>query len=365
MKKFIVSFTFLQITVLTLVGIVVFSAVYSVKQGMARELAFSTRNNLLMENHRDAFLQLGNSKGQFSKVEYCIDRCESIFQLNDSSFLRTIIFPVKYQAEGKVKGVLNFYYPAFEGWKIGLASWFAFLLFTLPFLFVMMKSYRREELLNLRIGQGEVLNKIASRVAHDIRSPIEALKSVSGILGESKNQEVSLLKMAISRIESISKDLLSERKKYRVVEINVNEILENLITEKKTEDRAKNIVFKLEVWKKNILTNIGEDELYRIISNLINNSLDAGATEICIKSEKIEKYFCISIVDNGPGIEDELIPKVLNGGFSSKGTDGNGIGVSSSKDIIEEINGRFSIENLRPHGLKIKMEILLIKSETV
>ena len=65
--------------------------------------------------------------------------------------------------------------------------------------------------------------------------------------------------------------------------------------------------------------------------------------EIKIKSEA--KYVKISILDSGPGIPTEIQDKIMEPFFTTKEVGaGSGLGLSTSKGIIEEVNGKFYLD---------------------
>ena len=82
------------------------------------------------------------------------------------------------------------------------------------------------------------------------------------------------------------------------------------------------------------------------ILNLIMNAYesleksDKKIIEIKIKNEA--KYVKISILDSGPGIPSEIQDKIMEPFFTTKEVGaGSGLGLSTSKGIIEEHNGKF------------------------
>jgi signal transduction histidine kinase len=71
-------------------------------------------------------------------------------------------------------------------------------------------------------------------------------------------------------------------------------------------------------------------------------------------SEQSESCIEIKIRDYGPGIPEELLPKVMDPFFTTKGQQGTGLGLSICKEIIElEHNGEFLISNNPTQGLEI------------
>ena len=73
----------------------------------------------------------------------------------------------------------------------------------------------------------------------------------------------------------------------------------------------------------------------------------------------VSAYICnekmtVVIKDNGRGIPEDLMPKILSGGFSTK-EKGCGIGLSFAKQKIEESGGEFSIQSRPDYGTEISL----------
>lgn len=96
---------------------------------------------------------------------------------------------------------------------------------------------------------------------------------------------------------------------------------------------------------------INDDELLKVLSNIIRNSLDALKEVknpiIKFKSYNIHNAVVINISNNGPKIPKEIISKIFEAGFSTKSNiDGDrGFGLSIVKEIISKCNGRISINS--------------------
>lgn len=96
------------------------------------------------------------------------------------------------------------------------------------------------------------------------------------------------------------------------------------------------------------LTVIGyKNEFKHVLLNIINNAKDAivkkrGRDEarfIRLDSAIKEGFVTIKIEDNGGGVRQEIIDKIFEPQFSTKGDEGSGIGLSISKIIIQEHHG--------------------------
>lgn len=95
------------------------------------------------------------------------------------------------------------------------------------------------------------------------------------------------------------------------------------------------------------------NELIQILINILNNAVDVlvqnkikNAT-INLNTYKADKNkVIIEVEDNGGGINEEIIDKVFEPYFSTKGKNGNGIGLYMCKTIIQnQLNGTIGVAN--------------------
>lgn len=91
---------------------------------------------------------------------------------------------------------------------------------------------------------------------------------------------------------------------------------------------------------------IDEKSFKQAVLNLIQNSLavldETGIIKIEASTEK--NYVIIHIVDNGPGIPEELQPKIFDPYFTTRAT-GTGLGLTIVYKIIKEHNGEISFSS--------------------
>lgn len=100
----------------------------------------------------------------------------------------------------------------------------------------------------------------------------------------------------------------------------------------------------------------------QIILNILQNALDACITStktkktVQIKIFKKDTFLNISIEDNGDGISEKNIKNIFKPFFTTK-KDGNGIGLTSVKKIIEkDFYGQILVESSLESGTKFTLK---------
>lgn len=202
--------------------------------------------------------------------------------------------------------------------------------------------------------------KIAQQVAHDIQSPLEILKSLQEDLDVKDNKfEEKVLNDAIERIIAISDDLLTNKR--HIETLNPTCTLSEILHEKKCQfgDITFNIDYKL---NDNANIEFNSSYLKRIISNIINNSIEANAKSITLNACEKKGEVHLSISDDGDGIEDKVLPQIFEDAYTTKEA-GHGIGLSFAKTLIEEFGGNISaIKNGKGLSIEIVLPIVELSS---
>ena len=93
-----------------------------------------------------------------------------------------------------------------------------------------------------------------------------------------------------------------------------------------------------------------ETEIEQVLYNLVRNSIQAMGDKL--ENRKIEfvaslinSYVHLECIDNGPGIKPEHLDKIFLPLFSTKGNQGNGLGLSICKEIMQKNRGDLVCES--------------------
>jgi len=89
-------------------------------------------------------------------------------------------------------------------------------------------------------------------------------------------------------------------------------------------------------------------ELNQVWTNLIDNALDAmeavGRGRLTIRTEKDHEYAKISIIDNGPGIPEEIVSRIFDPFFTTKDIGkGTGMGLDVVSRIVNQHHGSVKV----------------------
>lgn len=168
---------------------------------------------------------------------------------------------------------------------------------------------------------------IAKQAAHDIRAPLTALQFlVNEMNGGSAHEE--LLKTIIGRINNIANDLLHAGRNRAsslavtkaVTKAVLAKTIDRLCQEKELQLRRQGVALCIQ-WNCRedfeIQTDLGE--LTRVLSNLINNAVEAGASRVTVKVSVQKGSIRFAVVDNGVGFENKSPKKATSHGLGLNG----------------------------------------------
>lgn len=125
----------------------------------------------------------------------------------------------------------------------------------------------------------------------------------------------------------------------------------------------------VEVDKSNLVllrAAVNRNSLIQVLVNLFINAMHAmpdGGKILVSTSTAEDNHVCIRVRDTGSGIPEDILPRVIEPLFTTKGDGGSGLGLAICKEIIEiEHNGQFKIENHPQGGVEVSL-ILPVSQE--
>ncbi|MCC6447480.1 MAG: HAMP domain-containing histidine kinase, partial [Chitinophagaceae bacterium] len=202
------------------------------------------------------------------------------------------------------------------------------------------------------------VSNLAKRVAHDIRSPLAALKVVREMGTSNLEPDVSkLLSMSIDRITDIANTILPKNKielstKLAVESSFIWMLIDQIVSEKRVEYKNTNnvsIQFTTEGTPFELNAVCNSSEFMRSISNIINNSIEAKIEnkpiQIDLRLYSENNKVLLTISDNGKGISSEILPKVFDESFSHGKSQGTGLGLFQVKQAVKSWGGDAHIES--------------------
>ena len=191
-------------------------------------------------------------------------------------------------------------------------------------------------------------------VSHDVRTP---LAKISWELSKENKEEFDTknIQDQVIKISNILEGLnltisLSNIDKESFREESPLKVIRKLIVDKLNENPEREIIFKNNIKNQNVKIKMDPNLFYRMLENILKNSLIYTEGKIRVKISDSEDTLKISIIDEGGGVSENIIEKIHNEDLTNITT--HGLGIFISKQITELHDGTFIIKNNHP-GLEV------------
>jgi PAS domain S-box-containing protein len=220
------------------------------------------------------------------------------------------------------------------------------------------------------LGRAKKLSEIgtfATAVAHELRSPLAAIKVGAYNIGrkttekEKIGKHLIVIDKKVSEGDKIISNILhfAELALPATGMINVCELLKNSEEIVKAKYQKKIIqIADNTPQMKDVYINCDPDQLQEVFSNVLNNAFEAlgeeGRIDIAIFPEN--HTVKIIIKDNGPGIPPAIRDKVFEPFVTTK-SKGTGLGLAISREIIENHKGNITIDSGREEGTTVTITL--------
>jgi len=211
--------------------------------------------------------------------------------------------------------------------------------------------------------------RFLSDVAHELCSPLARLRMGLGIMeNRIEASQRDIFREVSDEVDSISK-LVNELLSFSRAELSPEDIKLSSVNLKKTiqpilerEKGTTNVT--MAGIDDDMCVNAQPELLSRAVANLVRNAVRyAGESDpIQISAEQSDGCIRINFDDSGPGVPDELLPRIFDPFFRiekdrGRDTGGAGLGLAIVKTCIESCRGTVSAENLRPAGFRVTIEL--------
>ncbi|MGE8055124.1 ATP-binding protein [Bacillus mycoides] len=209
-----------------------------------------------------------------------------------------------------------------------------------------------------------VIGTMSTTIAHEIRNPLTALKGFTQMQKERNPADTMSYDIMLQEIERINGFvselmLLGKPKPINYEWCNIREILLYVVQLMESYATQYKVKFHLQVDGNLPVINGDDKQLKQVLLNIIKNGIESmpEGGDIQIRAyEKAGENLCISVEDQGLGIENEKIEKIGKAFYTTK-ENGTGLGLMITYKIIEEHQGSIAIES--SIGIGTKVEIYL------
>ncbi len=201
-----------------------------------------------------------------------------------------------------------------------------------------------------------VIGDLTSGLVHEIKNllnPISFLDLMMNDLSVKHQQYAEYIYDSRTRILELIDEvrLLSKEEEvhYKTSSYSLSLLIKEVVNLSLLDEDVKNqtIYFELN-YQGNV--QIDKNKIIQVLLNLIRNAAHALTNMpekgiITIKTQEENGFVTISIIDNGIGMGKEVLDKIWQPFFTTKGDNGTGLGLDICRNIIENHGGEIGCES--------------------
>jgi len=224
--------------------------------------------------------------------------------------------------------------------------------------------------------------EVARRLAHEIKNPLTPIQLSAErlrrrLLSTLKEPDAEILDRAthtiVQQVETMQQmvNAFSEYARapeMRITRFSLNQLVTDVADLYRSQDPRAVIQLLLDDKLETVEADRGR--VRQILNNLVTNALEAlegVASPILEITTRLESggdasYAVVTVCDNGPGFQRELLGRVFDPYVTSK-PKGTGLGLAIVKKIVEEHGGRIDADNRSEGGARVRV-VLPVKDST-
>lgn len=221
-----------------------------------------------------------------------------------------------------------------------------------------------QESLRQALQQKEHLAALGGAVAkinHDLKGILSRAILVFDNLEESQDPEVRkiapTLISSIDRAVALCSETLSyvgtEQPKIQWEVFAITDIISELTEQSPDTTQITSTVphgFRIEADK---------TQMFRVLSNLVNNAIEAGSSEVQFSADVQDQRLTLSVGDNGPGMPPRAQENLFKPFKGSTKPNGAGLGLASSRELIRAHGGELSLTETSGEGTVFTLHLPL------
>lgn len=220
------------------------------------------------------------------------------------------------------------------------------------------------------------LGTLAAGLAHELRNPLVSIQTFSALLKERgtdldfQHEFSAVVQRDVNRIASIVENVaaFAESNRVQMSVVNLSEVLTAVAEIVRPELQRTGIALELPVSEAPRVT-ANYSQLLQVFLNLAQNAMQAmegqpaGRLVIAfeVQPPPLQPLLCVSLTDNGPGIEPAILPHIFDPFTTTKATGvrrgkhGMGLGLAIVKRIVQHHHGEINVISTPGQGTTFRV----------
>jgi signal transduction histidine kinase len=214
------------------------------------------------------------------------------------------------------------------------------------------------------------LEELSASIAHEIRNPITAAKSLVQQMGEdpASRDNVEYAKVALDELDRVERSIshllrFAREEEMRLGEVRLGDVVDSALEALGDRLARGGVDVVRDLDGAATLLADGE-QLRRVLLNLLGNAIDAFAEahtpapriEIAAGRDLAGVNVWVRVRDNGPGMDDARLARIFSPFYTSK-TSGTGLGLAISKKLVAAHGGTIEAHSQPGSGTEFVMTL--------
>jgi PAS domain S-box-containing protein len=207
------------------------------------------------------------------------------------------------------------------------------------------------------------MGRLTASIAHEINNPLEAVTNClylieQGDLNSSQRELLALAQSELHRVAAVTAQTLRfQRQGKTPMPAAIAEIFETVLTLYHGRIGGDGIVVERSFsGSEPVLCQPGE--IRQVIANLIGNAIDASRPggrilvreRLGVHPQSGASGVYFTVADSGKGMSADTLHRLFEAFYSTKGSDGSGLGLWISRDIVERHGGFIRVRSSQRPG---------------
>ncbi|MCB9436025.1 MAG: PAS domain S-box protein [Anaerolineales bacterium] len=207
--------------------------------------------------------------------------------------------------------------------------------------------------------------RFIAHASHELRTPLSNLITRTYLLRlqpDEWEQHVEVIERTIRRMQALTEDLLDLTRNHaggrelKRSEVDLMALIDEMLVLHQSAADLKRITVERDFpHQASLIAFVDASRFQQVVTNLVINAISYASEEtiVTVRLREIEGgwiQFCVE--DQGPGIEPEHLPHIFEPFFrASQGkVTGTGLGLTITKEIVEQHGGRIWVESKLAQG---------------
>jgi signal transduction histidine kinase len=208
-----------------------------------------------------------------------------------------------------------------------------------------------------------------TKISHDLRGILATARLVSDRIADSDDPEVKRITPTLLGAIDRAVDLCSKTLTFitdKPPELRRSRFPIALLAEEVGQSLAE-VVHGDAVWAvhapDNPMVDADRDQLFRVLSNLGRNALQAGATRVEVSARSTGERIIIDVADNGPGLPPRARERLFQPFSGSARPGSSGLGLAIARELMRAHGGDIRLVRSTGEGSTFELELPEVGSQ--